>query len=172
MDLKPALVVTIPGHVVSVANERESRKQRDARVKEQRGTALVIALAALRTGRPELALPLTVVVTRASPYPLDSDNLATSAKAQRDGATDALKQYLKDRRARAPKNDSDGLRWLYEQQSCRGGEEHLRLALYPTGCVAQWLLRHLPTEPSALESWVVAHAPQLDALLVREVARG
>lgn len=171
MDLRPDVTITVAGYVLSAANARESKSDRAARVKAQRAQAFAVVLAALRTERPVIELPLTIVVTRVSPYRLDSDNLASATKAQRDGATDALRQYAKDQRRRGPRDDSDGLTWLYAQQSCRGGEEHLRFELYPAGCVAKWMLRHLPTEPTALEQWLVSHAPQLDALLVREVAR-
>lgn len=169
LDLEPAARVDLRGYVESAANLRESKKERVARVKGQRAQAFAVVLAALRTSRPVLSLPLTVLVTRVSPRKLDSDNLATAVKAQRDGATDALKQYLKDLKRPTPKDDSDRLIWLYDRARCTEGEEHLRLAFYETGCVAKWMLRYLPTEPSALERWVVQNAPRLDALLVREV---
>lgn len=166
MDLRPDVTINVRGYVLSAANARESKAERAERVKAQRSQAFAVVLAALRTERPSIELPLTIVVTRVSPKPLDSDNLAAATKAQRDGATDALKQYLKDLKRRGPRDDSDGLTWLYGQESCAGGEEHLRFELYPAGCVAKWMLRHLPTEPSKLERWLVDHAARLDALLV------
>lgn len=170
MDLRADATIDIRGYVLSAANARESRQERAERVKAQRAQAFAVVLAALRTERPVIELPLTIVVTRVSPHPLDSDNLASATKAQRDGATDALKQYLKDLKRRTPRDDSDRLTWLYGQESCAGGEEHLRFELYPSGCVAKWMLRHLPTEPSELERWLIAHATRLDALLVKGAA--
>lgn len=170
MNLSPLATIYVRGHVESAANLRESKKERTARVKAQRAQAFAVVLSDLRTWRPTLALPLTLLMTRVSPRKLDSDNLASAVKAQRDGATDALKQYLKDLKRTPPRDDSDRLTWLYDRARCAGGDEHLRVEIYETGCVAKWMLRHLPTEPSELERWLAANATRLDALLVRGAA--
>jgi hypothetical protein len=167
LDLTPTLTVDVPGPIASAANLREHHAQKSARVKSQRDCADAVTLAALRTQRPSLSLPLVVVLTRLAPRRLDTDNLAHATKAHRDGVTKALARYLKDAKQPAPSDDSDRLRWLYDQVPARGGEEALRVSIYPSGAVAQWLLRHLPVERSSLERWVIANAPRLDALIVK-----
>lgn len=56
-------------------------------------------------------LPLVVTLTRIAPRSLDSDNLASAAKACRDGISDAL----------GIDDGAKGLTWLYAQ---RKGKPH------------------------------------------------
>lgn len=170
LELEPLAMINLRGHVESSANLREYKAAKAERVKKQRNHAEIVTLSALRMMKVELSLPLTVMLTRYAPRPLDSDNLASATKAHRDGVTKALVQYLKDRRQPVPRDDSDRLTWLYDQGKCRTGEELLRVSIYETGCVAKWMLRHLPTEPSALERWVLKNTARLDALLVKGAA--
>lgn len=100
------LVVTLPRlRLVSEANAREFWADRARRVKEQRTAARSALSRATKTspvgakrgqlrwdgwghlGNPE---SLVVTITRIAPRRLDSDNLARSAKAIRDGVADWL----------------------------------------------------------------------------------
>lgn len=96
--------MTIPVRTVSEANSHEHWRARQRRAKEQRGLALLVCRG---LGAPPTP-PLTITLTRASPRSLDSDNLAGSQKAVRDGIADWLG---------LPKHDGHpGLTWVYEQR--------------------------------------------------------
>lgn len=80
---------TIPIRLVNGANAREHHHARGRRAKEQRGLGRLFAQS---HGVPRLAKSsagLRVLITRVGPRPLDSDNLAISAKHVRDGIADA-----------------------------------------------------------------------------------
>lgn len=85
--------VLLPIHTVSEANRRGHWRKHAGRTKTQRMLAhrLVSVLA-----RP--ALPCTIVLTRIAPRGLDTDNLAMSVKAVRDGIADWLGIDDKDER--------------------------------------------------------------------------
>lgn len=74
--------------VPSCANLREHWRKRAARVAVQRGTAKMV-LSARRELLPKAA-PFTVTFTRMAARHLDTDNLAFSFKAIRDGVAEAL----------------------------------------------------------------------------------
>ncbi len=83
-----ALTLTIPIRTISEANQREHWAKKAARVKDQRGTALLMARMPLRPFRSTPHLLITL--TRIAPRPLDTDNAVRSLKAIRDGIADAL----------------------------------------------------------------------------------
>ena len=89
--------------LVSEANTRGHWRQRAARAKLQRACAKS-ALGHDIKGPPP---PYVITITRIGPRKLDSDNLAGSAKAVRDGVADWLR--IDD--------GSPLLTWRYEQRS-------------------------------------------------------
>lgn len=78
----------IPVRLVSGANLREHWAVKSKRNRLQRESARIATIAALRGGifHP----PATITIERVGKRNLDSDNLAISAKAVRDGIADAL----------------------------------------------------------------------------------
>jgi crossover junction endodeoxyribonuclease RusA len=78
----------IPVRLVSGANLREHWAIKSKRNRLQRDHSRIATIAALRGGifQP----PLTITIERIGKRRLDSDNLAISAKAVRDGIADAL----------------------------------------------------------------------------------
>jgi len=99
------VIVSIPGlRLVSEANSRDRwAKQKRAKTARQAAKVATICEA------PYPALPLTVTITRIAPGRLDSDNLASSAKAVRDGVADAL----------GIDDGDSAVTWLYAQR--KGG---------------------------------------------------
>lgn len=74
--------IELPIHTVSEANQRgQDWRPKAARVKSQRAAAMLV----MRTVGPKLPACFRVTLTRVSPLPLDSDNLAGALKAVRDG---------------------------------------------------------------------------------------
>lgn len=165
----PLLRLHLPIVTVSEANRasHEDWHIRASRAKAQRGAAKLCMLAH-RALLAELHRPLTIVLTRIGPRSLDTDNLAAALKAVRDGITDALAAALpaKDR----PKNDSDGLHWLYSQHPPDEEQPGVGVRIYQRGEGARALLRVLPVAGEA-ERWVRACTDVLDVLLVKEVVR-
>lgn len=102
-------VVSVPVRTRSEANLREHWAKRARRVKKQRNAARMLVRAAI-TSRP--SGNLTVRLVRIAPRKLDSDNLASSLKAVRDGVADALGIDDGDER----------IRWQYAQGKGRPGE--------------------------------------------------
>src|SRR5690242_18788265 len=76
------ICVELPLRLESLANRREHWAKRSKRAKVQRLTAWRMAKV-----HP---LPCVVTITRIGPRPLDTDNLAISAKHVRDGIADRL----------------------------------------------------------------------------------
>ena len=98
--------VLIPVRTVSEANARGHWSVRSRRAREQRWVAHAAMLQATAIFESP---PMTIRLVRIFPPRgrlLDSDNLAVSMKAVRDGIADALGV-----------DDGDpGLRWLYDQE--------------------------------------------------------
>ena len=99
--------VTVPVKLVSEANSHEHWRNRQRRAKLQRSMAKT-ALGADVKGPPP---PYVITITRIGPRTLDSDNLAGSAKAVRDGVADWLGIDDGDKR----------LTWEYAQRSDGAG---------------------------------------------------
>lgn len=99
------ILVTLPIRAESVANLREHWRAKHARAQLHRTTAW----AALRAvSQPKVILgPIVVTITRIAPRSLDSDNLASSLKATRDGVADWL--GIDDK-------DTPRLQWRYAQE--------------------------------------------------------
>ena len=102
-------VIRIPVRLVSVANLREHHAVKAKRTREHRGVARMLVLAA-RARWPER--PYLVIITRIGGRKLDTDNLVASAKAVRDGISEAL--GVND-------GDESAASWGYSQ---RRGEPH------------------------------------------------
>ena len=185
----PALVtIEIPVQTVSEANRasHEHWRERAKRAKAQ-GETVLAHLLAQRSAWQHLRLPLTVVLVRHSVGTLDTDNLGASLKHVQDAVTDALGLVLpkgegpRPHNVRAPgfakprathHDDRDRLAWHYAQRKCARGHERVDVRFYEPGSVARWVLSQLSeTGPSELAAWATTFAPELDALLVREVAR-
>lgn len=90
MSEKQCLVIRLPIHTRSEANLREHWRLRAKRTQNQRYAARALTWhAALNAQRP-VGLPADITLTRIAPRRLDSDNLAGSLKAVRDGIADGL----------------------------------------------------------------------------------
>ncbi|MBI5724623.1 MAG: hypothetical protein HZA50_11730 [Planctomycetes bacterium] len=90
----------IPIKTVSEANAREHWAVKAKRAKAQRLTAWAASPKQLPKNR------MAIILTRVAPHDLDTDNLARSFKAVRDGIADALGLDDGDKR----------LTWKYEQR--------------------------------------------------------
>lgn len=122
-----SFVRNILGHTPSVANKSEHWGKRHARARRQRADAA----AAVFDLRDKLTFPITVTLVRVSPRPLDSDNLAASLKAIRDGICDGLLPANRRNQSQAWADDSDGqIEWRYEQ---RRGEPAVEFRIEPKG---------------------------------------
>jgi hypothetical protein len=78
--------VTLPIRTVSEANQREHWGKKANRAKKQRTTTYLRLIAAF--GKAPKEPPDSITLTRIAPRSLDSDNLAGSFKAIRDGIQD------------------------------------------------------------------------------------
>lgn len=96
------LQVILPIETVSEANRRDHHMAKARRVKMQRRAACMVS--------PAFPLPCVVRLVRASPRPLDDDNLRAALKAVRDGIADRL--GIDDRDPRC--------RWEYAQVQRKG----------------------------------------------------
>ena len=95
----------VPVRTVSEANRREHWSVKAKRAKQQREAAgMMMVSMGVHRGRPKP--PLSVTLTRVAPRKLDTDNLARSLKAVRDGIADALGIDDGDER----------VAWLYAQR--------------------------------------------------------
>lgn len=102
-DWDTPVTVTLPLYLPSVANLREHFRKRAKRAAEHRAIARMILSSSL-DGTPPL--PVQITLTRCGPRKLDSDNLASSFKAVRDGVADWL--VLDD--------GDERIEWDYEQE--------------------------------------------------------
>ena len=83
--------VFLPIRTWSEANLREHWAKRARRVRKQRQAArLLVRAAGNMADTSVLSGPITRTLTRIAPRTLESDNLAGSLKAVRDGVADAL----------------------------------------------------------------------------------
>lgn len=89
----------------SMANKRLHWRQRAAIVKQQRKTAFY-SLSSKSPFDYTLSKALRITLTRFAPRQLDSDNLAASFKAVRDGVADWLRVD----------DGHTSLQWIYGQQ--------------------------------------------------------
>lgn len=107
---RTVIVFDIGIQLVSVANLREHWATRAGRNKRHRiaaHRATAYELASIQSwARPlDVSKPMTITITRIAPRKLDSDNLASSAKAVRDGIAEAL----------GIDDGSELVTWLYAQ---------------------------------------------------------
>ncbi len=112
------IVVYLPLRLVSEANNRDHWAKRSARAKIQRNaTRMVVAARFAREGIVPLkaisAWGFDVLITRIGKRILDTDNLARSAKACRDGIADAMRIDDADPR----------VTWCYSQSTTKGRYE-------------------------------------------------
>lgn len=98
--------VTLPLRLRSVMNLREHWRRRAERAQTHR----VTARAQMRSACPKPELPAVITIIRLAPRKLDTDNLAASAKAVRDGIADWLGVDDADER----------VTWCYEQRQQQG----------------------------------------------------
>ena len=83
--------VLLPIRTWSEANLREHWAQRARRARKQRLAArLLVRAADNMEDASSSSTQITIILTRIAPRRLDSDNLASSLKAVRDGVADAL----------------------------------------------------------------------------------
>lgn len=103
------VVFEIPVRTVSEANRPRGEHwgTKSRRVKSQRFLAKFIASGEVGKYSPETSK--TITLTRIGPRKLDTDNLASSLKACRDGIADAL----------GINDGDDRLTWLYKQEPGR-----------------------------------------------------
>jgi hypothetical protein len=112
--------VLLPIRTISEANVREHWAAKAKRAKQQRLTAYLMLARYRRMGQ---AKRLTITITRIGSRKLDSDNLARSAKATRDGIADALNV-----------NDGAGnIEWRYAQEKGRPHEYAVRVEIEEGG---------------------------------------
>lgn len=104
--------------IPSGANTREHHMVKARRVKKQRRAACWATLEAM-DGRNVKDKDLSITMIRQSPRPLDTDNLAYSLKAIRDGIADGL--GLDDDRERV------GLMWTVGQ--AKGSPQGVRVQI-------------------------------------------
>jgi hypothetical protein len=111
----------IPGSVPSASNLREHWAARTRRVKKQREQACLMSRFNISW---EYAVWLmawggTITLTRCAPRKLDSDNLAGSCKAIRDGIASGLGV-----------NDGDErIMWVYAQEKCQDGDQLVKVSI-------------------------------------------
>ncbi len=103
--------------LVSMLNVREHWAPRAKRTAAQRGIARLALTPELHGA--ELSGPLVVTITRIAPGTLDSDNLAGSGKAVRDGVADALGIDDGDPR----------IEWRYAQERAKRGTWGVRIEI-------------------------------------------
>ena len=104
--------VLLPVRTWSEANARVHWAKRARRARIQRQAARTIVRAALTSMERPAESKCTIELCRIGPRQLDSDNLAGSLKAVRDGVADALGLDDGDPR----------LVWLYDQRRGKPGE--------------------------------------------------
>lgn len=106
-------VVTLPLHIESLLNKREHWSARYRRSKANRKAACYIT--------PLPPLPVSVLLCRIGPRPLDGDNLQSGFKSLRDGIA-----------ARYGIDDNDPrIEWLYAQERGKAREYAARITITP-----------------------------------------
>jgi len=95
--------VLLPLQTYSVANTREHWLKRMRKTKIHRSAAGLLVRVAMSG---PVTLPCTITITRVAPRKLDSDNLARSQKAIRDGIADAI----------GYDDGNEGITWVYKQE--------------------------------------------------------
>lgn len=100
------MILEMPMRTYSEMNTRGHWSVRARRAKSQRFESMVWVRSSFPVREILEARRITVKLTRVGPRELDSDNLAGSLKAVRDGIADALELDDGDKR----------LTWLYEQE--------------------------------------------------------
>ncbi len=108
MSAAHVICALLPLRIVSTANLREHWTARGRRSATHRHTARL----ALRQHQVPNSGPLTITLTRIAPRNLDSDNLAISFKAVRDGVADFL----------GVDDGHKSLTWLYDQRKGKPGQ--------------------------------------------------
>lgn len=109
--------VELPIRTVSEANQREHWGKKAARAKKQRKATATLLLAKFGKAVPRVRPPDCITLTRIAPRSLDSDNLAGSFKAIRDGIQDWCGV-----------NDRD-LVFVYAQRRGKPGEYAVEIAM-------------------------------------------
>jgi hypothetical protein len=107
--------------LVSAMNAREHWAKRSARAKQQRAVATEDMCLWYSPLPPRL--PARVTITRYGPRKLDSDNLAASAKAVRDGVADWF----------GVDDGSDQYEWVYQQELAPAGCYGVRIEIERIG---------------------------------------
>jgi hypothetical protein len=107
--------------LVSAMNAREHWAKRSARAKQQRAVATEDMCLWYSPLPPRL--PARVTITRYGPRKLDSDNLAASAKAVRDGVADWF----------GVDDGSDQYEWVYQQELAPAGCFGVRIEIERIG---------------------------------------
>jgi hypothetical protein len=124
-----AISVTLPIHVVSVANVREHHMRKAARTADHRGTVKLALWAKLLELRNLLGHGyadgdhVRVVLVRQGKKKLDGDNLQAALKACRDGVADALGVEDNDPR----------ITWEYDQAPAGPHAVHVAVSQVETG---------------------------------------
>lgn len=115
------LVREIPGlRLVSEANQREHHMAKHRRAAKHRALGRNVVGIDLRRDRP--TLPLTVTITKLGAGLIDSDNLAGSAKALRDGIADVLRETS------GLRDDGDArVTWVVKQERAPRGTHAVRV---------------------------------------------
>jgi len=103
------ITYSIPVKTISEANVREHWAPKAKRAKAQRTAAWAATSNKLENCPPDDDSTLEITLTRLGPRRMDSDNLARSMKAVRDGIADAL----------GIDDGSDRLQWHYKQASSK-----------------------------------------------------
>ena len=112
----PIVDISIPIRLVSEANVREHWAVKSKRASAQRFAARV----AMRVASYPFCLPAIVRITRVGPRSLDTDNLARSAKAVRDGIADWL----------GVDDGSPLVSWHYSQRKGERGEYAVQVEVW------------------------------------------
>lgn len=99
----------IPIRTISEANNREHWAAKAKRTKSQRLMSRLITISALSRHK-ELWHPMTITLVRHGKRKMDSDNLARSFKAVRDGIAEAI----------GIDDGDDRINWQYRQEKAKG----------------------------------------------------
>lgn len=123
----PSLDLTIPNFKLKSPNSPEHWTSRHARVKKEK-RLITLSLAESGHLNTLYQLPCSVVFTRISPRPFDSDNLISSLKNCRDFISSLIIPGLAPGRA----DSSDFISWHYEQIRGEKNQYALNIKIYQT----------------------------------------